>query len=185
MAPVGRKVRELEALRAEKLKLSAVMVVFCLDEQGKLFIPLTQRRVYQGAHSGQISLPGGKYEESDTSLEHTALRECREEIGLEGINLLGKLTELIIPVSNFRVQPFAGYYPHINPPIIQQEREVESLVKLMVHELLDDSIVTVGSVELPDRSKIKAPYFEVGGHKVWGATAMILSELKEVLRVIA
>lgn len=181
MAPMGRgRTADYDESRFRK---SAVMVLLCADE-GKLFIPLTQRFAYEGLHSGQVSFPGGKFEQHDESLVHTALRECEEEIGISDVEVLGLLTPLYIPVSNFLVQPVVGFYgrPVVMAP---HEREVQRIVKLYIDDLLNEAIVKEGDVDIAKGLKRKAPYFEIEGLKVWGATAMILSELKVLLKTIS
>jgi 8-oxo-dGTP pyrophosphatase MutT (NUDIX family) len=182
MAPLHRQRLEIETLKVEQYRPSAVMILLCEDEKDKIFIPLTERMAYNGAHSGQISLPGGKADEKDTDLKQTAIRECFEEIGIKEIEVLGPLTKLFIPVSSFLVQPFIGICTIKNPPIKVQEREVKSLLKLYLDELTDENLIQKGSIDVFTNLKIEAPWFNVGGHKVWGATAMILSELKELLK---
>lgn len=185
MAPLHRQRLELEKLNAENYRPSAVMILFCEDSDGTLFIPLTERMTYNGVHSGQVSLPGGKFEASDVDLMQTALRECYEEIGVSEIDVLGKLTSLFIPVSSFLVHPFIGFCRIKNPIMINQEREVKALVKLPVTALLNDATVKQGEVKVMENMNIKTPWFEVEGLKVWGATAMILSELKVLLKTIS
>lgn len=183
MAPVNRYMLDQEFLEAHH-KLSAVLLLLCF-ENDRVFIPLTQRYSYAGAHSGQISLPGGKYDQEDGSLENTALRECFEEIGLkENIELTGGLSKLYIPVSNFMVQPFVGIYLEESPIMLPHEREVKQILKLYIDDLLDDTLIRKGTVLISDERKIKAPYFEIEGLQVWGATAMILNEFKAVLKSI-
>jgi len=163
------------------------MVLFCLDDEQNWFVPLTQRFTYLGAHSGQISLPGGKREESDGSLRETALRECFEEIGIrEDIEVTGALTSLYIPVSGYLVEPYVGVCTTPDPRFVPHEREVKDIIRLYARDLMSEKLVKQGSVEIdgPQAFSIKTPYFGIGEHKVWGATAMILSELREVLRVI-
>lgn len=159
------------------------MILFCEDAEGNLFIPLTERMTYNGAHSGQISLPGGKYEIGDNDLMNTAIRECYEEIGIKEIEVIGKLTPLFIPVSHFLVNPYVGICKIKNPVMTNQEREVKRLIKLSLEDLENDNIVKLGSMQIMDSMAIKTPWFEVEGLKVWGATAMILSELKELLKI--
>lgn len=184
MAPVNRS-RETLDISGANYRPSAVLVLFCQDANGRLFLPLIERMVYSGVHSGQVALPGGKFEERDGNLQNTALRECREEIGIEGAEVLGQLTQLHIPVSGFMVQPFLGVYRPPAPEFIGQEREVKKLINLEVAHLLSPGIVKTGQVNLPNNLKMQVPYFDVNGHMVWGATAMILSELKEVLTATA
>jgi 8-oxo-dGTP pyrophosphatase MutT (NUDIX family) len=181
MAPVSRPRFDIENLSEDQYRPSAVMILFCLDNDGEYFIPLIERMAYNGTHSAQVSFPGGKYEAADENLQNTAIRECFEEIGLkEEIEIIGKLTRLFIPVSGFLVEPYVGFCKIKDPIIIPQEREVKSVLKLSLSQLLDDSIIEEGLVQASEY-KIKTPYFLVEGNKVWGATAMMLNELKAVL----
>lgn len=185
MAPLNRERIELKLQRSEEYKPSAVMILFCKDEEGHLFIPLTERMTYNGAHSGQVSLPGGKYDTADGDLSETARRECYEEIGVNELEILGKLTELYIPVSGFMVQPFIAYCKIENPVMTHHQREVKNILKLELDHLLNDSSIKHGTVKVLENLKIKTPWFDVQGYRVWGATAMILSELKELMRTIS
>ncbi|MBL7921488.1 MAG: CoA pyrophosphatase [Bacteroidia bacterium] len=184
MAPVSRPKFDVENLSEDQYRPSAVMILFCKDELDDFFIPLIERHAYKGTHSAQISFPGGKYEVEDENLQNTAIRECFEEIGLkEEIEILGKLTRLFIPVSGFLVEPYVGICKIKNPVVIPQEREVKSVLKLSLSQLVDDSIIKEGVVQAGEY-KIKTPYFLAEGNKVWGATAMMLNELKTVLKAI-
>jgi 8-oxo-dGTP pyrophosphatase MutT (NUDIX family) len=181
MAPVSRARIDLASLEIGQYRPSAVLILFCSDDKNNLFIPLIERLAYVGAHSAQISFPGGKYEDGDGDLQNTAVRECFEEIGLrDEIEIIGKLTPLYIPVSGFLVEPYIGFCKIINPPMVPHEREVKNVLELSLNNLLDEKLIELGTVEV-DGNKIKTPYFLVEGHKVWGATAMILSELKTIL----
>lgn len=182
MAPLNRERIEPEILKVNYYKPSAVMIVLCEDENDQLFIPLTQRMTYNGVHSGQVSLPGGKYDEQDGDLMVTAMRECYEEIGIKDLEILGKLTELFIPVSSFRVQPYLAACKIKNPVMINQEREVKTILRMQLSALLSNETVRHGSIEVMENLKVKTPWFDVNGHQVWGATAMILSELKELIK---
>ena len=184
MAPIHRQRYELNHLNAEEFKPSAVMILFCEDDFGNTFIPLTERMTYNGVHSGQVSLPGGKYEAGDGDLSNTALRECYEEIGVTEIEILGKLTPLFIPVSNFLVHPYIGVSKIKNPVMKNQEREVKTIVRVATEDLLNDVIIKQGTIQVGEMF-VKTPWFEVEKLKVWGATAMILSELKQLLKVIS
>jgi 8-oxo-dGTP pyrophosphatase MutT (NUDIX family) len=185
MAPFHRSRLELEDIQPGTYRPSAVMIVFCQDKNARLFLPLTERPAYKGAHSAQISLPGGKLDPSDIDLEATAIRECEEEIGLTNIQVIGKLTPLYIPVSAFLVHPFVGVYPDPEPQLIHHEREVKTILRLYVDDLMNGNIMGEGTVEVMDNLKIRTPWYTVEQHKVWGATAMVLSELKAVLKTIA
>ncbi len=182
MAPMHRERIETETLKAGQYKPSAVMIVFCRDANDQLFIPLIQRASYNGVHSGQISFPGGKFEEGDVSLENTAVRECFEEIGLKDLELIGKLTSLYIPVSGFLVEPYVAWCKMKDPVMMGQQREVVTVLKMPVSDLLNDSRIQNGHIELSDHMTIKTNWYALEQSKVWGATAMILSELKEAIK---
>jgi 8-oxo-dGTP pyrophosphatase MutT (NUDIX family) len=184
MAPSGRG-RRGDYGDENLFRKSAVMLLICLDNKEQLYIPLTQRFAYDGVHSGQVSLPGGKFEESDVTLTYTAVRECEEEIGVSHPEILGLLSTLYIPVSNFLVQPVVGFCKDPDVFMTPNVREVKHIVKLYVNDLLDESLVKLGSIEVNNGVKRKAPYFEIEGLKVWGATAMILSEFKVLLKTIS
>jgi 8-oxo-dGTP pyrophosphatase MutT (NUDIX family) len=135
-------------------------------------------------HGGQISFPGGKLEDYDESLEQGALREAEEEVGVKAkeIEILGALTELYIPVSNFLVYPFVGYLDY-EPMFIPQVSEVRSIVEVPIADLRKAETRKNKDLKAGKNITIKGvPYFDVDGHVVWGATAMILSELLEVLK---
>jgi 8-oxo-dGTP pyrophosphatase MutT (NUDIX family) len=184
MAPLQRKNTVEVGSLNERCRLSAVLLLVC-EDNGKLFLPLIQRQVYSGVHSAQVSLPGGKYDELDGSLENTALRECYEEIGIkENIELGGGLTKLYIPVSNFLVQPYVGFCFEDGPMLLPHEREVKRIIRLPLEDLLKEELVKNGVIENLLGNKLKAPYFEIEGLQVWGATAMILNEFKAVLKSI-
>jgi 8-oxo-dGTP pyrophosphatase MutT (NUDIX family) len=183
MAPVGRG-KAVDYGDQDLFRKSAVMVLLCEDESGEVFIPLTQRFAYDGVHSGQVSFPGGKFDEQDETLQQTALRECEEEIGVTAVKVLGMMTSLYIPVSNFLVQPVVGYCAEKNVFMTPNVREVKHIVKLYLKDLLNETITKEGDVEVARGLKRKAPYFEIEGLKVWGATAMILSEFKVLLKTI-
>ena len=159
----------------------AVMVLF-YKKNGKIWFPLIERPVYDGVHASQISFPGGKMDRSDVDLEQTALRETEEEIGVSSakIQVLGYLSELYIIASNFNVLPVVGY---INEPFTFQkdDYEVASIVEASVADLLNDRIQKQKILTVKNYT-IDAPYFDINGHVVWGATAMMLAELKVLLQ---
>lgn len=185
MAPSYRERLGAEALGSGQFRPSAVLVLFCKGADESLYIPLIERMPYHGVHSAQISLPGGKFDNADGNLQQTALRECYEEIGIHDVEIIGQLTELHISVSGFLVQPFVGFCKTENPLMQIAEREVKTMLKLKVEDLLNESIIESGTFEVVNRYKITTPWFNVEGHKVWGATAMILSELKELIKTIS
>ncbi len=134
-------------------------------------------------HSGQISFPGGGIEQVDQTLAATALRETNEEVGVksEDIELLGKLTELYIPVSNFLVHPFVGKIDYA-PQFIPQPSEVKSIIETPLELLRQPQTIKKKDLKVSDTITLKGvPYYDVQGHVVWGATAMMLSEFLDIL----
>lgn len=187
MAPLQRQKKTVSELSEEEYRKSAVIILICSDANNNFYIPLTERFAYDGVHSGQVSLPGGKFEESDLDHTNTALRECFEEIGIEknDIEVLGELTPLYIPVSKYLVRPIVGHCRIPNPDLLKNPREVKHIGKLYLNDLTNENIVRTGNITLLDKQKIQAPYFAVQDLKVWGATAMILSEFKTLLKTIS
>lgn len=136
-------------------------------------------------HSGQISFPGGG-REGDETLEETALRESNEEIGspLETMHIIGQLTALHVPVSNYLVHPFVAYTHHMGR-LSPQESEVAEIIEVPLQELLSENIVRVTNIRLSEQRVLRnVPCFTPSGQIIWGATAMILSEFLTVVRDI-
>nr|MBA3899673.1 CoA pyrophosphatase [Bacteroidota bacterium] len=145
-----------------------------------------KRAEYKGVHSGQISFPGGKFELADKTENITALRETREEIGIDDtkIQILGSLTKLYISPSNFLVSPFIGYL-HSRPVFYPDAREVEIIIEVELSNLIKAfSHIKEKSIKTSADLMISAPSIDVLGHQVWGATAMISSEFIEVVKRI-
>ncbi len=139
------------------------------------------KRTSFGLHGGQISLPGGKMEDNDIDIKATALREAMEEIGSDPfkIKVIGQLTPLHVPHSNFRITPFVGFLEEV--PVLQQnEREVQAIIRIRLTELFD---MKNRGIKTFNRSgnTIQAPYYNAKGHVVWGATAMIISEFEALV----
>lgn len=145
-----------------------------------------QRPVYPGVHSGQVSFPGGRQEPEDLDLTVTALREAEEELGIPAsqVHMIGSLTPLYIPPSNFMVYPQVGYMP-IRPDFVPSEREVERVIEASLELLLDIEIRQESTIRLNQNLKIKAPAFIVEGFPIWGATAMMLNELLHLIEEVA
>jgi 8-oxo-dGTP pyrophosphatase MutT (NUDIX family) len=150
-------------------------------DQPDFYLALTRRPEYSGAHSGQISLPGGRREEPET-LEQTALRETVEEIGVlpENVEILGQLSPLYTPPSNFCIYPFVGF-SRARPAFQLNPREVAELIEVPLHLLLEPDVYKEETWHLQNFGERQVPFFDVFGHKVWGATAMILSEFLALL----
>ena len=147
-----------------------------LDE---VALPLTLRRTTLSAHAGQISLPGGALDAGE-SVEAAALREADEEIGVDPatVHLLGTLSTLWVSVSNFLVTPVVGVAREA-PAFRLHEREVDTLIETPVRRLLDPSAV-LWSHRQRGSERIDYPYFDIDGHAVWGATAMMLGEFVDL-----
>ena len=182
MAPQMRGRRETLLKKNPNPRKSAVMALF-YPHHHQPHLVLTLRHEYEGVHSGQVSFPGGRMEPEDTSEQHTALRETEEEIGvpMQSIEIIGELTHLYIPPSNFLVYPFVGMLhekPEFNPDPI----EVNKLIEASVDELKDDEIIKSREMQLANKMVVRTPYFDVQGHVVWGATAMMLSELMQIVK---
>ena len=183
LAPPYRKPYDLETIRHKNPKLAAVMILlFPLDDQ--LAFVLTERAAYAGYHSKQISFPGGKKEASDADLIHTAIRETQEEIGviIPESNIIRSLTDIYIPPSNFLVKPVLAsvdFQPDFAP-----NHEVANIVTGRISDLLNTSNQKTKKVFTTKNKSVTAPGFVFNKVFVWGATAMILNELKDILHQI-
>lgn len=146
---------------------------------------LMLRPEYGGVHSGQISLPGGKFEEADENLIYTALREAQEEIGIDPmqVQILGQLTEMYIPPSNFMVTPIVGYQTS-KPKFTADSKEVAKIIEIRLDELLDEKNKQMNKIKHSLGFSLKVPSYSINGNIIWGATAMMLSELKEIVSEI-
>ncbi len=137
-------------------------------------------RTLGGPHGGQISLPGGKQEPEETDLTDTAIRETHEEVGVnpELIGVIGRLTPLYVPHSNFIIQPVVGYLKS-KPEFILDQKEVAGVIVVELQQLFHPEnrktmILSRSGLD------ITAPYYDVSGHRIWGATAMIMSEFERI-----
>lgn len=165
-------------------KPGSVLILF-FEENGLLRFPLIKRPVYTGAHSGQISLPGGKAEPGDEDAVFTALREGEEEIGIvpAEVKVLGRLSQFFVIPSNFIVTPVVGAV-HGVPIFKPDPYEVDKIIFGNVADLVKDDAVQIKEIIAAGKYTMRAPHFEIEGEIVWGATAMILNELRVVIREI-
>lgn len=161
---------------------SAVLVLLYEDQEGHIKFPLIQRPVYNGAHSAQVSLPGGKEEPGDIDLIYTALRETKEEIGINpsDVEVIGRLSEMFIWVSNYIVIPVVGIYRQ-SPEFVLDPQEVEDIIEADLFDILNPDKRKEGTILARGKYKIRTPYFDIANRVVWGATAMMLSELSVVV----
>jgi len=183
MAPIALPTRRKMLSKTKDAKESAVLALL-YPNKGMVYTVLMLRNSYDGVHSAQVSFPGGKKEQADVSLQSTALRETEEEIGINQaeVRIIGNLSEIYIPPSNFWVKPFVGYLKD-NPKFVIDKSEVDQLIKVPLRMILDDKVLKTKDIwRNKTKKKMSTPYFDIHGHVVWGATAMILSELKEILK---
>lgn len=158
---------------------SAVLILLYPMEDG-LYTTMIERSTYAGVHSGQIAFPGGKREASDADLVATALREAREEVNFNdaGSSLLGFLSPVYIPVSYFMVQAVVMFSHHA-PVLRASEWEVASILNVPLFQLFERKVTTSVQPSINPSVKWQVPAYETEqGHIIWGATAMILSELE-------
>ncbi len=163
-------------------KLSAVLCLL-YKKNDMVNIILMERQQDGSTHSGQISFPGGKKEKEDKNMLETALRETEEEIGINRakVNVLGKLTNVYIPVSNFLVEPYIGW---IDQPgnLVLSEREVRSVFDINIKELMDPSRKIKTDIPNNNGHTLKnVPCFYINDKIIWGATSLMLNELKHIL----
>ena len=150
---------------------------------GQIHFLLMQRSSHKGPHAGQMAFPGGKFELEDLTLEQTARRESMEEVGidLESGSLLGQLSEVNIPVSKFKVYPFLFY--HETTPSFKINEEVERIEFVNIQDLMNDKNVGTTNINVGDNRYLKnIPCFLLNNDQVWGATSIMLNELKQLLK---
>ncbi len=182
MAPAKRERINPQSIEYSAYRPSAVLILLYPNEHGETILLLIERMTYEGHHSGQIALPGGKSELTDADLEATALREFFEETGSNQTpQIIGKLTPVFIPVSKFSVQPFVAYLPQ-RPKFEINKREVEQLIEWPFTNFISAETIKQTTIEPTPGLKLITPYFDVQEKILWGATAMIMNELKWVLK---
>ncbi|WP_367913257.1 CoA pyrophosphatase [Leadbetterella sp. DM7] len=164
----------------DNVRSSAVLILF-YPWMSRAYFPLILRPQYDGKHGGQMALPGGKAEPSDENLVRTALREAQEEIGIKAIDVkvLGELTDVYIPVSNYMVHPVIGYMDY-KPEFYPDAREVERIYYTDVEDIIRHGEIVNREI-LIGNQQVSVPGYVVQDSWVWGATSLILSELSDVL----
>jgi len=182
LAPKMRLAYNAKRIQANKPKTAAVLALFYPNQKNNVSILLTKRAIYNGTHSGQISFPGGKVEISDLNLKETALRETFEEVGVlkKEIQVIREITEVYIPPSNFSVTPFIGILNY--KPVLKLNSEVAKIIEVPFSDLLDDNNIASISITNSYMKETSVPCFNFDGSIIWGATAMMLSEIKELLK---
>lgn len=185
MVPLER----IESLKTSSIPIikprtAAVMMLF-YPKNGMTHLVLIVRNSYEGVHSGQIAFPGGKFETEDANFRITALRETQEEVGVSPaiINVIKSFTQVYIPPSNFIVHPFLGICKE-EICFVLDPTEVSSIIEMPLSVFLNDEIVIEAKIATSYAKEVDVPAFHIEGHVVWGATAMMLSELKDVLKEV-
>lgn len=142
-----------------------------------------ERPVYEGVHSGQIAFPGGKIEKTDASTLAAALRETKEEIGVnkEQIEVIGSLSKVYVLASNFLVYPFVGVLQE-KPIIIPDKIEVANTLEVPIYTFFEQGIIKEKKMKSAMGITLNAPYYDIAGKILWGATAMMVSELCAVIK---
>lgn len=163
----------------------AAVLMLLYPKDNVTHMALIVRNSYPGIHASQIAFPGGKVEEYDKDLSDTALRETHEEIGIskEKVEVIRAFSEVYIPPSNYLVSPFLGFSSEelfftLNP------EEVAGLIELPLYQFLDESNVVTVNMTTSYANNIQVPAFQIGDDLVWGATAMMMSELKELIKKV-
>lgn len=188
LAPSFRK--EFIKLNSNKLLNSkkAAVIAALYEDDNKVRLILILRNTYNGVHSNQIGFPGGSVEDYDKTLFDTAIRETYEEIGVrvQKNELIRELHEIYIPPSNFNVYPFLVILNH--PPFfVKDDKEVKEVITIDLESLLNCKI-TLTQIPIPAKlnelniqNDVEVPAFKLAGYNVWGATAMMLSEIRDLI----
>ena len=180
MLPPGRQLKTHDN-ELSLVKPSSVLLLL-FPEGGRIFLCLIKRPSTMKHHPGQISFPGGKVEKEDVSVEMTALREAREEVGIDPsyIKIIGKLSELYVEVSKFLIHPFIAWSDR-KPDFFVNKAEVEELILFPLSDFVANE--TIEETELDTvTGRLRVRYYPFNSQIIWGATAMILSELIDILK---
>lgn len=182
LAPKFRQKYTQELIDAQNPRKAAVLALFYPNFQRETCFLLTLRAAYEGIHASQISFPGGKFENSDESLKNTALRETQEEVGIQpyDVHIFKQMTDVFIPPSNFMVTPFLGLLDYT--PILTKNMEVEENILVLLEDLLSDNSFSTAILSTSFAENLEVPCFMLNNHIVWGATAMMLNEIKVLLK---
>jgi 8-oxo-dGTP pyrophosphatase MutT (NUDIX family) len=181
--PFRRELLKQQKEAIDKAKQAGVLALFYPDGSHETNFVLILRKTYKGVHSAQVAFPGGKLEEGDGTLQDAALRETFEEVGvpIDIIEVTRELSQVYIPPSNFYVQPYLGIVRN-RPQFVKQDDEVEDIIEVNLDDFLRDSALIIKNVNTSYSVEVEVPAFKLNGHVVWGATAMMLSEIKDLLK---
>tara|TARA_R110002074_G_scaffold28550_2_gene82390 strand:+ start:3008 stop:3646 length:639 start_codon:yes stop_codon:yes gene_type:complete len=181
--PFRQELLKKQEKAIKKAKHAGVLALFYPDEDMETKFVLILRKAYKGVHSAQVAFPGGKLEAQDISLQDTALRETFEEVGvpIDAVKIVRNISQVYIPPSNFYVQPFIGV-TQTTPKFIKQDDEVEALIEIDLEHFLDEQSLVSKKVKTSYSIEVEVPAFKLNDFVVWGATAMMLSEIKDLLK---
>jgi 8-oxo-dGTP pyrophosphatase MutT (NUDIX family) len=183
MEPPLRNTFDLDSSKAKK---AATILILYFEKEWK-FILIKRSSHPLDKHKGQISFPGGSLEKGESS-ELAAIREAEEEIGVHPtqLEILGKLTDLFIPISNFKVSPYVAIGDISIDKLIKQESEVAEILTFSLKEFLSDQSVEYHTMTMANGFVLKeVPVFKIKNSVIWGATAMMLSEFKQIVKSIS
>ena len=171
-----------ERFRHSQPPRPGAVLILLYEQEGDIRFPLIQRSDYQGVHSGQMALPGGKREGDESDMD-TAIREAEEEIGIDRnkLEIIGTLSSFYLIVSNFQIRPIVARTIEV-PKLHPQETEVAEIIAARMSHFLDDNYVKERTISPTQGITLDAPYFDLEGKMVWGATAMMLNEFREILK---
>ncbi len=182
LAPELRLKYNTDKIKANNPRLASVLVLFYPNENNEITFLLTERASYKGTHSAQISFPGGKVDITDINMEATALREALEEVGVHVMptQVFKEITPVYIPPSNFLATPFLAFVSE--KPKFSINYEVQNIIEVLLEDLLNESSLSKVNLTTSYMHNVDVPCFKLNGYVVWGATAMMLSEIKELLK---
>ena len=184
MAPPTRKTELEVAKKAMQFAKKSAVMILLFHEGEKLKVVFIRRSFYVGIHAGQMAFPGGRYEDSDVTVEETAFRELEEEIGIkrDKIELLGRISDIYVPPSNFLISVFVGYLSE-KPFYTPDEREVAEVIEVDFEDFLKPENIAVKDFHVPSvNHAVTAPYYQTTHCDIWGASAMVVSELVDMLQ---
>ncbi|MEE4256119.1 MAG: CoA pyrophosphatase [Bacteroidales bacterium] len=182
MVPEARRAEIERFHQGQDAFKAAVLICFVNNYGADTGIVLIRRNEYDGVHSGQISFPGGRYEDGDTDMVSTALREAEEETNIKesDVEVIGEISPVFIPPSNFFVTPVIAW-ARKQPELIPDPSEVSEIYTISLEQLMDPANRQIRNIAHREFKYIDVPCFYIQGNIIWGATAMMLMELMDIL----